>query len=134
MDGADFAGVDGLDHLAAAGGYDLAAGGGDDVDFAEDHPKHGDDEEAGDGGGEHSADRRGRLFDNLQRCRQERQILALAVGPRLLFVLVLQGGAADGPVMLEVGPERHRLSPPRPERWCRGPRPLGLVPPDGATG
>ncbi len=71
MDRADDAGLEGLQHLGAAGGDDLARSRRDDVDGAETRPDERHHEEQGNGAGDGAAHRRGRGLHDLQRRRQE---------------------------------------------------------------
>ena len=76
----------GSDHFGAVGRDDFAGCGGDQIDLAEPAPGQGEGDDDDDGPGEGVCQRRGRGFDDFQRCRQELAFEGFALGGR-------QGGA-----------------------------------------
>src|SRR5215469_13246578 len=77
-DRAHHTGLERLDDLAVAGRNDLAGGGRHDVDFAEGGPDRRRRKQSHQGGADGAADRGGRGLDDLQRCRQEGELVAVS--------------------------------------------------------
>jgi hypothetical protein len=75
--GAYHAGLEGLDHLAVAGRDDLPGGGGHDIHMAQAGPGQSQHEEGDQGRADRPADGRGRGFDDFERRRQERELVAV---------------------------------------------------------